>query len=260
MRLGWELLKKRIIPVQLLLDDRLVKTRQFGSHRDVGDPVASSKVYNAQNADELVFLNINRSSRHVEPLLSVLERVSAVSFMPLSLGGGITTFDAARRLIRSGADKVVLNSAAYRGPSLISRVADSFGSQAVIVSVDVRRDDESGGYALYSNCGRVAEGVGLDEHLERVTAAGAGEVLINSIDRDGTMTGYDISLLRQVSETVGVPVIGCGGAGHYNHLKDAFLDTGVSALACGSLFNFTDSNPIRAKAFLTNYGLAFKSV
>lgn len=260
MRLGWELLKKRIIPVQLLLGDRLVKTRQFGSHRDVGDPVASSKVYNAQNADELVLLNINRGSRDVGPLLSVLERVSAVSFMPLSLGGGITTFDAARGLIRSGADKVVLNSAVYRDPLLISRVADSFGSQAVIVGVDVRRDDGSGGYALYSNCGRVAEGVGLGEHLERVTAAGAGEILINSIDRDGMMTGYDIPLLRQVSEAVGVPVIGCGGAGHYNHLKDAFLETGVSALACGSLFNFTDSNPIRAKSFLTNYGLAFKSV
>ncbi len=254
------MLKKRIIPVQLLLDERLVKTREFGSHRDVGDPVASSKVYNAQNADELVFLNINRGSRHVEPLLSVLDRVSAVSFMPLSLGGGITTFEAARELIRSGADKVVLNSAVYRDRSLISRVADSFGSQAVIVSVDVRLDDASGEYALYSNCGRVAQDVMLGEHLEKATAAGAGEILINSIDRDGTMTGYDIPLLKYVSGAVSVPVIGCGGAGHYNHLKDAFLETGVSALACGSLFNFTDSNPIRAKAFLTNYGLAFKSV
>ena len=260
MRLGWELLKKRIIPVQLLLNDRLVKTRQFGSHRDVGDPVASSKVYNAQNADELVFLNINRGSRDIEPLLSVLERVSAVSFMPLALGGGITTFDAARRLIRSGADKVVLNSAVYGDRSLISRVVDSFGSQAVIVSVDVRLDEASDRYELYSNCGRVAESVTLAEHLEQVTAAGAGEILINSIDRDGTMTGYDIPLLKQVSGAVRVPVIGCGGAGHYNHLKDAFLATGVSALACGSLFNFTDSNPIRAKAFLTNYGLAFKTV
>ncbi|MBA3341087.1 MAG: imidazole glycerol phosphate synthase subunit HisF [Gemmatimonadaceae bacterium] len=254
------MLKKRIIPIQLLLNERLVKTRQFGAYRDVGDPVASSKVYNAQNADELVFLNINRSERHVEPLLSLLERVSAVSFMPLSLGGGITTFDAARRLITSGADKVVLNSAAYRDIGLIPRVADSFGSQAVVVGLDVRFDEKSAEYSLYSDCGRVAEMVGLDEHLERVTSLGAGEILVNSIDRDGTMQGYDIPLLKRVADAVRVPVIGCGGAGQYNHLKEAFLETRVSALACGSLFNFTDSNPIRAKAFLTNYGIPFKTV
>lgn len=254
------MLKKRIIPVQLLLDGRLVKTRQFGAYRDVGDPVASSRVYNAQNADELVFLNINRSARDIEPLLILLERVSAVSFMPLSLGGGITSFDSAARLIRSGADKVVLNSAAYRDPELITRIADSFGSQAVIVGLDARLNADSGEYTLFSDCGRAAEAVSLDAHLERVIAAGAGEIFVNSIDRDGMMNGYDIPLLKKVASAVPIPVIGCGGAGHYNHLKDAFLESRVSALACGSLFNFTDSNPIRAKAFLTNYGIPFKIV
>lgn len=258
--MGWTLLKKRIVPIQLLLNERLVKTKQFGEHRDVGDPVASSKVYNAQNADELVFLNINRAARDIGPLLKLLERVSAVSFMPLSLGGGITTFDAARRLISSGADKVVVNSAAYRDSGLIPRIADSFGSQAVIAGVDVRLDETSEDYVLYSDCGRVAESVGLEEHLERVTSLGAGEILINSIDRDGMMSGYDIPLLKRVASAVRVPVIGCGGAGNYNHLKEAFLETRVSALACGSLFNFTDSNPIRARAFLTNYGIPFKTV
>ncbi|HLE56290.1 MAG TPA: imidazole glycerol phosphate synthase cyclase subunit [Rhodothermia bacterium] len=254
------MLKKRIIPVQLLLEGRLVKTRQFGAYRDVGDPVASSRVYNAQNADELVFLNINRSARDVEPLLVLLDRVSEVSFMPLSLGGGITSFESAARLIRSGADKVVLNSAAYRDRQLITTIADSFGSQAVIVGIDVRADEAEGDYTLYSDCGRAAEDVSLEAHLERVIAAGAGEILINSIDRDGMMSGYDIPLLKRVAAAVSVPVIGCGGAGHYNHLKDAFLESRVSALACGSLFNFTDSNPIRAKAFLTNYGIPFKVV
>jgi cyclase len=258
--LGWAVLKKRIIPVQLLLDGRLVKTRQFGAYRDVGDPVASSRVYNAQNADELVFLNINRSARDIEPLLTLLERVSEVTFMPLSLGGGITSYDSAARLIRSGADKVVLNSAAYNDPQLITKIADAFGSQAVIVSIDARLDSTSGGYTVYSDCGRKAEAVTLDAHLEKVVAAGAGEIFINSIDRDGMMNGYDISLLKKVASAVPIPVIGCGGAGHYNHLKDAFLETRVSALACGSLFNFTDSNPIRAKAFLTNYGIPFKVV
>ena len=254
------MLKKRIIPVQLLLDGRLVKTRQFGTYRDVGDPVASSRVYNAQNADELVFLNINRSARDIEPLVTLLERVSEVTFMPLSLGGGITSYDSAARLIRTGADKVVLNSAVYHDPELITSIADAFGSQAVIVSIDARLDVSSGDYTLYSDCGRKAEPVTLDAHLERVVAAGAGEIFINSIDRDGMMNGYDIPLLKKVASAVPIPVIGCGGAGHYNHLKDAFLETRVSALACGSLFNFTDSNPIRAKAFLTNYGIPFKVV
>lgn len=258
--MGWAVLKKRIIPVQLLLNGRLVKTKQFGTHRDVGDPVSSSRVYNAQNADELLFLNINRFARDVEPLLVLLDRVSAVTFMPLSLGGGITSFAAAARLIRSGADKVVVNSAVYRDYELITRIADSFGSQAVVVAMDAQLDPIGGGYILYSDCGRVAERVGLDHHLGRVTAAGAGEIMMNSIDRDGMMGGYDIPLLKRVAAAVRVPVIGCGGAGNYNHLKDAFLESRVSALACGSLFNFTDSNPIRAKAFLTNYGIPFKTV
>jgi len=258
--MGRTVLKKRIIPIQLLLEGRLVKTKQFGAHRDVGDPVSSSRVYDAQNADELVFLNINRSLREVDPLLELLDRVSAVTFMPLALGGGVTSFGSAACLIRSGADKVVVNSAVYSDYDLIARIADAFGSQAVIVGIDVRLDGGSGEHVLYSDCGRRAESIALDEHLKRAVAAGAGEILVNSIDRDGMMLGYDIPLLTKVVAAVRVPVIGCGGAGHYNHLKDAFLESRVSALACGSMFNFTDSNPIRAKAFLSNYGIPFKTV
>lgn len=254
------MLKKRIIPVQLLIDGRLVKTVRFDGYRDVGDPVASSKVYNAQNADELVFLNISRTERSVEPMLRLLERVSQEVFMPLALGGGIQSPGDAARLIRSGADKVVVNSAAYRDPGLLRSIADEFGAQAVVASVDVRWDETAGDYALFSDCGRRREDVGLDEHVDRLVEHGAGEILVNSIDRDGVMEGYDVGLLRRVVDRAPVPVIGCGGAGHYNHLKEGFLEGGTSALACGSLFNFGDSNPIRAKAFLTNYGLPFKVV
>lgn len=254
------MLKKRIIPVQLLVDGRLVKTVRFGSYRDVGDPVASSKVYNAQNADELVFLNISREERSVEPMLRLLERVTEEVFMPLSLGGGIASVADAARLIRSGADKVVVNSAVYRDPELVRGIGDEFGAQAVVVGIDVRRDDGDGDYVLYSDCGRRREAIGLDEHVDRVVEQGAGEILVNSIDRDGTMEGYDLPLLRRVVERSPVPVIGCGGAGHYNHLKEGFLEAGASALACGSLFNFGDNNPIRAKAFLTNYGIPFKVI
>ena len=138
------MLKKRIIPVQLLIDERLVKTVAFGTYRDVGDPVSSSRVYNAQNADELIFLNINRGERSIQPLLRVLERVSAVSFMPLALGGGIRSFADAATLIRHGADKVVVNSAVYNDPALVTRIADAFGSQAVVVAIDAKLDPTTG--------------------------------------------------------------------------------------------------------------------
>ena len=254
------MLKKRIIPVQLLLDNRLVKTVKFDSWRDVGDPVKSSAVYNSQNADELTFLNIARENRTIDMLRSVIERVSEVSFMPMAMGGGIVTAAEAAELIRTGADKVVINSAAYRDPAVITATADAFGAQAVILSVDARWDPEAGRYRLYSDCGRRLEHVTLADHIGRCIEAGAGEVMIQSIDRDGTMSGYDIELIRQVKAAATVPVIAGGGSGNYEHLKEAFLETDVSAVACGSLFNFSDSNPIRAKAFLTNHGLHFKVV
>lgn len=252
------MLKKRIIPVQLLMEGRLVKTVRFDSYRDVGDPVQSSKVYNAQDADELVFLNINRSARSIAPLVSLLEKVSEVSFMPLSLGGGIQGIDDAEILIKQGADKVVVNSAVYRDPAIVSRIAEKFGSQAVIVSIDARA--ETGGWRLYSDCGRKAEPVPLEDHVRAAVERGAGEIFVNSIDQDGMMQGYDIPLIKAVMEAARIPVIACGGAGNYTHMKDAFLQTGVSALACGSLFNFGDNNPIRAKAFLSNYDIPFKVI
>jgi cyclase len=256
------MLKKRIIPVQLLLaSGRLVKTRQFDGWRDVGDPVASSRVYNAQLADELVFLNIDRDARTIDPLLPLLERVSEVCFMPLALGGGIRTARDAELLIRHGADKVVVNSSVYRTPEIVREIAETFGNQAVVVSVDARWDESVGGHVPCSDCGRRVEDISLAEHVRRAVSLGAGEIFINSIDRDGTMTGYDTDLIRAVMEAAGsVPVIACGGAGTYTHMRDAFIDTGVQALACGSLFNFGDNNPIRAKAFLSNHGLAFKQV
>lgn len=252
------MLKKRIIPIQLLVDGRLVKTVRFDGFRDVGDPVSSSRVYSAQNADELVFLNISRSNRSVDPMFALLEKVSAVCFMPLSMGGGIVAAEDAARLIRHGADKVVLNSAVYGNYGLIGEIADEFGSQAVVVAIDARFDEDAGEYVLYSDCGRRLEAVSLEGHVDECVTAGAGELLITSIDRDGTMSGYDLELLRRVAERVRVPVIGSGGAGHYMHLKEAFTETSVSAVACGSLFNFGDNNPIRAKAYLSNYGIAYK--
>lgn len=252
------MLKRRIIPVQLLMNGRLVKTKKFADWRDVGDPVKSSAVYNSQYADELIFLNIARDRTSVQPLAELMQKVSKECFMPLSVGGGIRSFEDAAYLIQNGADKVVINSAAYHDRELISRVADRFGTQAVIVAVDAKRDGE--GYALLSNSAGQAQATTLTAHIAACEAAGAGEFLIQSVDQDGTMEGFDLDLLRQACAAASVPVIGCGGSGQYNHLKEAFIETEVSALACGSLFNFSDSNPLRAKAFLSNYGLQFKVV
>jgi cyclase len=254
------MLKKRIIPIQLLVDGRLVKTKQFDSYRDVGDPVASSRVYNAQNADELVFLNINRGQRSIEPLLPLLERVSEVCFMPLSLGGGLRTLADAEILIRHGADKVVVNSQAFATPKLIEEIAGKFGSQAVVVSLDARWDETGKTHRLFTDCGRAPCDIPLDDMIGRMVDHGAGELLITSIDRDGTMAGFDIPLIRRVVDRSPIPVIASGGAGHYEHMREAFLETKVSALAVGSLFNFGDNNPIRAKAFLSNHGIPFKVV
>jgi cyclase len=255
------LLKKRIIPIQLLIEGRLVKTVRFDRWRDVGDPVKSSAVYNSQYADELIFLNISRHNRQVKDLQDIIASVSEVSFMPIAFGGGIASADDASSLILNGADKVVVNSAAYRNPTLISAIADKFGSQAVIACIDVRWDSDREDYALYSDCGRRHEPVGLEEHVERLLKAGAGEIMIQSIDNDGVMGGYDTRLIGRVKEAASTaPVIAAGGAGNYEHMRAAFMETDVSALACGSIFNFTDSNPIRAKAFLSNHGLQFKKV
>lgn len=253
------MLKKRIIPLMLFQKGRLVKSVQFKNYRDVGDPVKSSAVYNSQTSDEIILLNIDKSVDRVRQIAQVLPQISKVCFMPLSAGGGVNTLAEASLLLTQGADKVVINSAAYRDGDLITRVAERFGVQAVVVGIDIKK--ESGGKkSLWSACGETLEDVTLEEHIKACEKYGAGEFLIQSIDQDGMMTGYDLDLLAAATKTSTVPIIGCGGSGNYGHLKEAFIRTGVSALACGSLFNFSDSNPVRAKAFLNNEGLPCKVV
>ena len=178
--------------------------------------------------------------------------------MPLAVGGGIRNYKDAATLIKRGADKVVLNTICYDNPQIISEIANNFGNQAVIVAIDVKKNPE--GYSLYSSCGQTIESVLLEEHCNNCINAGAGEILIQSIDQDGSMQGFDLELMRYIKNIVNIPIIALGGAGNYLHLRDVFLKSNVSAVACGSLFNFSDSNLIRAKAFLSNYNLDFKVV
>jgi len=251
------MLKRRIIPIELLNCGRLVKTRVFAAPRDVGDPVQSSKVYSDQDADELLLLQIDREGRHLGPLVAAVANIGAECFVPLTAGGGVVCLEDAAQLFAAGADKVVVNSIAYHASSVIANIAERYGRQAVVVGIDVRAKDDD--FVLYSDCGRRIEPLSLEKHISAVVAAGAGELMIQAIDRDGIMGGYDNKLLRRVVAISPLPVIAAAGAGHFMHLKEAF-DAGVDAAACGSLFNFGDNNPLRAKAFLKNHGVPLKKI
>lgn len=251
------MLKRRIIPIELLSGGRLVKTRGFVAPRDVGDPVNSSKVYSDQDADELLLLQIDREARCMSTLVATVDRIAAHCFVPLTAGGGIASIDDAAKLFAAGADKVLVNTLAYRDPAVLAAIASRFGCQALVVGIDVRL--EQGQFVLYSDSGRRHETVSLEAHIAAVVAAGAGELMVQSIDRDGMMDGYDLGLVRRVVAASSVPVIAAAGAGHFLHLKEAF-ESGADAAACGSLFNFGDNNPLRAKAFLKNYGIPLKRI
>jgi len=252
-------LKRRIIPVELLAGDRLVKTLRFGAWRDVGDPIKSSQVYSDQDADELVILDIDREARGPARLEAWLSSIAKTCFVPIAAGGGIATIEDARRLLAAGADKVVVNSSAYRDGDLLRGIARTFGEQALVVSIDISRERDPGSLALFSECGRRREAVSLAEHVAAVTEAGAGEILLNSIDRDGTMQGFDLELVELGKKLCRRPLIVCGGAGHYLHLEEAFA-RGVDAVACGSLFNFGDNNPLRVKSFLKGRDIPLKRI
>lgn len=252
------MLKLRIIPIQLLMNGRLVKSKQFSNFRDVGDPVSSSKIYNSQFADELIFLNINREGHSMQSLVETLHAVSDVCFMPLAVGGGVLSVEDASYIIKNGADKVVLNSVCYESPHIITEVATIFGSQAVVVCIDARWDKRQKDYILYSHGGSIQQKPRLQDWVSHCQASGAGEIMIQSIDCDGMMQGFDLCLIKKVVEVASIPIIAAGGSGNYEHLRALFCDTTVNAVACGSIFNFSDSNLIRAKAFLSNYDLPFK--
>ena len=251
------MLKRRIIPIELLDQGRLVKSVRFGAPRDVGNPIKSSQVYSDQDADELVILNIDRSNRSISSLVEVVKLVSRECFVPLSSGGGISCLKDAKDLFVAGTDKVVINSSAYTETNIIHEITQQYGRQAVIVAIDVRFQD--GKFSLYSNCGKILEKTSLVQHIENVIRHGAGEIMIQSIDKDGSMSGYDLNLIEKVISLSSVPVIAVGGAGDFMHLKQVF-DLGVDAAACGSLFNFGDNNPLRAKAFLKNYNIPLKKM
>lgn len=251
------MLKKRVIPVLLLRGDRCVKGKRFADYRDTGNPVMAARVYNAQAADELMFIDIEATHENRSTMLEVVEKVSEECFMPFTVGGGIRTVDDIRRALVAGADKVAITTAAVERPELVAEAAEVFGSQCVVAGIDVRREGDR--YLVVTHSGRRPVDLDLLTHVRRMDELGAGEILVNAIHADGTMEGFDLDLVTMVSRITKKPVIACGGAGTYVHL-DAGFKAGAHALACASLFHFADNNPIRVRAFLKNAGYPMKNV
>jgi cyclase len=240
--------KTRVIPVLLLRGQGLVKTIKFKQPKYVGDPINAVRIFNEKEADELVFLDITATPEGRGPDFELLSDIAGEAFMPMAYGGGITTLVQIRRIFELGFEKVILNSAAYKNPGLISEAAAIFGSQSIVGCVDVRKN-LLGRYELCSVSAKVKEKSSLFEHLASLTQNGVGEILVNSIDRDGTMGGYDLKLLREVSAAVTVPVIACGGAGSLDHLVEAVQNGHATAVAAGSLFVFMGPH----RAVMINY-------
>lgn len=240
--------RPRVIPCLLLRGNGLVKTRKFRDPVYVGDPVNAVRIFSEKEADEIVLLDIDASREGREPNYELIAEIAGEAFMPVAYGGGVRTLEQMRRLIRSGIEKVVVNSAAIESPAVLLEGAAVFGSQAMVGGVDVKRA-LLGGYRVVAKSGTVEARIGLDEHLARLVASGAGEIFLNSVDRDGMMSGYDLALVKHVATRVTVPVVACGGAGTLDHLSEAIRQGGASAVAAGSLFVFHGKH----RAVLINY-------
>jgi len=244
--------RPRVIPCLLLRGHGLVKTRRFKDAVYVGDPVNAVRIFSEKEADELVLLDIDASKEGREPNFELVEEIAGECLMPIGYGGGVTTLAQVKRLIRSGVEKVIINSAAALGSmAIISEAAASFGSQAVVGAVDVRQSFMKG-YRLTAKSATVDTSLKLEDHVRALVDAGAGEILVNNVDADGMMSGFDLKLIRRVADSVDVPVVACGGAGTIGHLAEAIHEGGASAVAAGSMFVFHGKH----RAVLINYNPA----
>ncbi len=248
------MLAKRVIPCLDVTDGRVVKGTKFLNLRDAGDPVECAKMYDRQGADELVFLDITASSDGRATMVSVVERTAEQCFMPLTVGGGIRSVEDFRTMLRAGADKVSVNTSALHRPELISEAAEAFGSQCVVVAVDAKRD-APGKWRVYTHGGRKPTERDAIEWIVEAAKRGAGEILLTSMDADGTCGGYDLELTRAVSEAVGIPVIASGGAGELQHLADVLNEGRADAVLAASIFHFGKHTVAEAKDHLASQGL-----
>jgi cyclase len=251
------MLCKRIIPCLDVKDGRVVKGVQFVGLRDAGDPVEAAEIYDAQGADELTFLDITASSDKRNIILDVVSRTAERVFMPLTVGGGIREIADIRRLLNAGADKVSINTAAVYRPEFVREAAERFGSQCIVVAIDARRVPESDPqrWEVYTHGGRTPTGIDAIDWAERMEAYGAGEILLTSMDCDGTKDGYDLSLTRTVSDRVQIPVIASGGVGNLEHILEGLTEGGASAALAASIFHFREYTIRECKEYLLKRGV-----
>ena len=248
---------KRIIPCLDVNNGRVVKGVNFVDLKDAGDPVIVGAAYGQAGADELVFLDITASSDARATKLDMVRRVAETVFIPFTVGGGIRTVEDFRQVLREGADKVSVNSAAIANPTLISEAALKFGSQCVVVAIDAKRRPD-GGWNIYKNGGRVDMGIDAVEWATKADELGAGEILLTSMDCDGTKDGYDLELTKIISDNVSIPVIASGGAGKLEHFRDAFTEAGADAVLAASLFHYKELEIREVKEYLRDQGISVR--
>ena len=249
---------KRIIPCLDVNAGRVVKGINFVNLRDAGDPVSVASAYDKAGADELVFLDITASSDARDIKVNMVRKVAETVFIPFTVGGGIRTIDDFKMILREGADKVSVNSAAILNPELVSEAADKFGSQCVVVAIDAKRRKDAQGWTIYKNGGRVDMGIDPVEWAMKAEKLGAGEILLTSMDCDGTKDGYDIELTRTISENVSIPVIASGGAGKKEHFYDALTEGKADAVLAASLFHFNELQISDLKEYLAGRGISVR--
>jgi cyclase len=252
------MLKTRIIPCLDVKDGRVVKGVQFVNLRDAGDPVEAARAYDAAGADELCFLDITASHEKRGILLDVVRRTAEACFMPLTVGGGVRTIEDIRTLLLAGADKVSINTAAVERRAIVSEAAEKFGSQLVVIAIDARRR-LPGGFEVFTHGGRKGTGLDAVAYAREVVALGAGEILLTSMDRDGTKEGYDLELTRAVADAVSVPVIASGGVGTLDHLVEGVRQGHASAVLAASIFHFGEATIAQAKAHMAVGGIAVRA-
>lgn len=246
-------LAKRIIPCLDVTNGRVVKGVNFIGLRDAGDPIEISRRYDDQGADELTFLDITASSDDRDLILHIIEEVAAQVFIPLTVGGGVRKVEDVRRLLNAGADKVSINTSAVQNPELVREAADRYGSQCIVVAIDAKRAEN--GWQVFTHGGRNATGLDVIEWAKKMQALGAGEILLTSMDRDGTRNGFDLALIRSVSDTVDVPVIASGGVGNLQHLVDGIVDGHADAVLAASIFHYGESTVRQAKEYMAQHGI-----
>jgi cyclase len=251
------MLAKRIIPCLDVKDGRVVKGTNFVNLRDAGDPVENAKAYDQQGAYELTFLDITASHERRPIILEVVRRTAEEVFMPLTVGGGVRTLEDIRDLLKAGADKVSINTAAVAEPEFVRGAAERFGSQCIVVAIDAKR--KNGGWEVYTHGGRTPSGIDALEWAERMEESGAGEILLTSMDRDGTRLGYDLELTRAVVDEVRVPVIASGGVGTLEHLYEGFTIAGASAVLAASIFHYREHAISEVKEWLRGKGVRVRS-